>query len=86
MSASLRNQYCQYQEVEHASVYMMTPVKSNIEDLRVHHPVLGLRDTAAKKDPHLLGWIFREKENHGTFSWNTEDQAFPVARAVFYVP
>ena len=47
---------------------MITPVKSNIEDLRVHHPVLGLRDTAVKKDPHLLGWIFREKENHGTFS------------------
>lgn len=31
LSEGLRNQYCQHQEVEHVLIYMITPVKSNIE-------------------------------------------------------
>ena len=49
------------------------------------HTVLDLRDTAVKKGPHLLSSIFRQKENHGTFSCNVEDHPFPVVHAIFYL-
>lgn len=56
-----------------------------MEDLLYVAHCARLRDIAVKKGPHLLSWIFRQKENHGTFSWHVEDQPFPVAHALFYL-
>ena len=76
LSEGLRNQYCQHQEVEHVSIYMITPVKSNIEYVqctsscaRSQGPCSEERPTSAHLD--LQGkrksWYFFLKHRRSSF-------------------